>query len=108
MSISRLDTVKIAWRNWASVIAMNSIRPVEVAMVGTEGLVGLSVILGASLASNNCLMQTRGSGHRIATERFHEILPHLPILRQRMLSYVRGRLLQAYEAVVTTLADERS
>src|ERR1700733_3597603 len=51
---------------WASVMSTGSVRPVEVAMIGPEGMVGISVFLGAMFAVNNCLMQTNGKGRRIA------------------------------------------
>jgi CRP-like cAMP-binding protein len=87
---------------WASVMSAGSMRPVEVAMIGPEGMVGLSVFLGATVAANNCLMQTNGKGHRIATGNFQRILPEMPILRQRITAYVHDRLLQSYNAVVAT------
>ncbi|MDR3486880.1 MAG: Crp/Fnr family transcriptional regulator [Bradyrhizobium sp.] len=87
---------------WASVMSTGSVRPVEVAMIGPEGMVGISVFLGATLAVNNCLMQTNGKGRRIATGDFQRILPEMPILRQRITAYVHDRLLQSYNAVVAT------
>src|SRR5882757_5669632 len=87
---------------WASVMSTGSMRPVEVAMIGSEGMVGLSVFLGATFAVNNCLMQTNGKGRRIATANFQRILPEMPILRQRITAYVHDRLLQSYNAVVAT------
>jgi CRP-like cAMP-binding protein len=87
---------------WASVMSTGSVRPVEVAMIGPEGMVGISVFLGAKFAINNCLMQTNGKGHRIAVGDFHRILPEMPILRQRITAYAHDRLLQSYNAVVAT------
>jgi CRP-like cAMP-binding protein len=87
---------------WASVMSTGSVRPVEVAMIGPEGMVGISVFLGSRFAVNNCLMQTNGKGRRIATGEFQRILPEMPILRQRITAYVHDRLLQSYNAVVAT------
>lgn len=85
---------------WASVMSTGSMRPVEVALVGREGMVGLSVFLGATTAVNNCLMQTYGRGRRMATESFQNILPQMPAFRGRITAYVHQRLLQSYNAVV--------
>jgi CRP-like cAMP-binding protein len=87
---------------WASVMSTGSVRPVEVAMIGPEGMVGLSVFLGATVAVNNCLMQTSGKGRRIATSCFQTILPQMPVFRRRILTYVHERLLQSYNAVIAT------
>jgi CRP-like cAMP-binding protein len=87
---------------WASVMSTGSVRPVEVAMIGPEGMVGISMFLGAMFAVNNCLMQTNGKGRRIATGDFRKILPEMSILRQRITAYVHDRLLQSYNAVVAT------
>jgi CRP-like cAMP-binding protein len=87
---------------WASVMSTGSMRPVEVAMVGAEGMVGISVLLGSTVAKNNCIMQTEGRGRRIATDRLMEVLPQAPALRSAILFYVHQRLLQSYSAVVAT------
>ncbi|MEH2476586.1 CRP-like cAMP-binding protein [Nitrobacteraceae bacterium AZCC 2161] len=89
-------------QGWASVISMGGVRPVEVAMVGSEGLVGISVILGADHAVNNCIMQTVGSGLRIAASEFQSILSQMPVLRRRIHLHVHDRLLQSYEAIVAS------
>jgi CRP-like cAMP-binding protein len=87
---------------WASVMSAGSMRPVEVAMIGPEGMVGLSVFLGATVAVNNCLMQTNGKGRRLATSCFQRIVPQMPVFRQRILSYIHERLLESYNAVIAT------
>jgi CRP-like cAMP-binding protein len=85
---------------WASVVAMSAVRPVEVAMVGAEGMVGVSYVFGTKTAALNCVMQAPGRAHRIYAERFMLILRRMPCLKERVDTYVFQRLLQLCDGLV--------
>ncbi|CCD95825.1 putative Transcriptional regulator, Crp/Fnr family [Bradyrhizobium sp. ORS 375] len=87
---------------WASVMSTGSMRPVEVAVVGAEGVVGACILLGVAADTNNCIMQTDGRGRRVAASVLIQLLPQTPVLRSRMLFYIHQALLQSYNAVVAT------
>ena len=49
-------------------------RPVEVGLIGREGVTGLPLILGNHLSTHSIYMQVAGEGHRVAAQPFREAL----------------------------------
>jgi CRP-like cAMP-binding protein len=73
----------------ASVVTINSEdRPVEIAIVGREGLVGSSVILGVDRTPHQSFFQMEGSGYRIAVAPLIQALEASPSLHGLLLRYV--------------------
>ena len=73
----------------ASVIAINSEnRPVEIAIVGREGIVGPSVILGVNRTPHQSFMQMEGTGYRIAAPRLTQALEASRTLHGLFLRYI--------------------
>jgi CRP-like cAMP-binding protein len=60
---------------------------VEVATVGREGLVGISVVLEADEMAQRIFAQIEGEGDRIPVERFRALRHQLPALNRMMLRY---------------------
>jgi CRP-like cAMP-binding protein len=60
---------------------------VEVATVGREGLVGISVALEADEMAQRIFTQIEGEGDRIPVERFRALRDRLPALNRMMLRY---------------------
>jgi CRP-like cAMP-binding protein len=62
----------------------------EVGLVGREGLVGLSVILGSDTVVNESLVQLAGSALRIEANALSEEMDASPGLRSLLLRYVQA------------------
>lgn len=62
---------------------------VEVGTVGSEGLVGLPVVLGADAMSNRVIVQVEGDAWRIPAEAFRRVLDERPAVRRVCLRYVQ-------------------
>lgn len=68
---------------------------VEVAMVGREGLVGLSAMLGATHSPYDVQMLDQGAGRRIAASVLRDAMDDRPALRRVLMAYVHRVVLQA-------------
>ncbi len=73
----------------ASVVALGSDRrPVEIGIVGWEGLVGPSVILGVDRTPHQSFFQMDGAGYRIATAHLVRALEASSTLHALLLRYI--------------------
>lgn len=80
----------------ASVVASISPRyRIEVAMIGHEGMTGLSVILGDDLAANEILVQSPGKAHRLAASALRAAMRESSTLTPVLDRYVHSFLIQA-------------
>lgn len=66
----------------------------EVGVTGREGFVGIPIILGAPQASVRAIAQTEGSGFRMESELFRQILPQMPQLEQILRHHAYIQLMQ--------------
>jgi len=62
---------------------------IEVGALGSEGLGGLSILLGAERAAHTALVQIGGTALRVRAERAHEAFRRLPVFREKTLRYTR-------------------
>jgi CRP-like cAMP-binding protein len=91
----QIDRVHFIERGIASVYARTrSDGPVEVAIVGRFGLVGVSAILGVSRSPNRCQMQVAGEALSISTLQLRQAMDALPRIRQHFLDYVHALMVQ--------------
>jgi CRP-like cAMP-binding protein len=67
---------------------------VELAMVGREGLVGHSIVLGFKTAPHRAIVQIAGTAMRINVDRFQRELKRCPILKQILLHYMYALTIQ--------------
>ena len=63
--------------------------PVEVAMVGNSGLIGLSVVLGTMVALHRSVVQIPGLALRISAADLQAVMVHNPAIRDHLLRYVQ-------------------
>jgi CRP-like cAMP-binding protein len=68
--------------------------PVEVALVGRFGLVGVSAVLGSGRSPHRCLMQVPGEALRIAASDLRTAMHGTSAIRDPLLSYVNALLVQ--------------
>jgi CRP-like cAMP-binding protein len=62
---------------------------VEIAMVGSSGFVGLSVVLGTSIALHRTIVLTPGEALRISAKRLLDIMGNVPSIRETLLRYAQ-------------------
>lgn len=62
--------------------------PLEIGLIGAEGVAGISVILGAETSFSEKMCQTGGGAHRISVADFKENVAASPHLRDLLLRYV--------------------
>ncbi len=62
-------------------------RSVEVGIVGKEGMVGMSLIMGLQRETFRAIMQMSGSGLRMRSEAFQEVPPCAPSLRSELTRF---------------------
>jgi CRP-like cAMP-binding protein len=90
---------------FASVVANGAERPIEVGLIGREGMTGLPVVLGDDRNDNEVYMQAPGKGHCIRTSHLRKAIDKSTSLHRVMLSYVHAFLNQATQ---TAVANGRS
>src|SRR6516162_7031378 len=64
--------------------------PVEVAIVGRLGFVGVAAVLGTMRSPNRCLMEVSGRALRIASKDLRRIMEETPAVRQQLMNYVHA------------------
>ncbi len=71
-----------------SLVALNDDgRSVEVGIVGKEGMVGMSLVIGLDRGVFRSIMQMSGAGVRIRARVFQDILVNAPTLRSQLGSF---------------------
>ena len=85
----------------ASVVAHASKgRQIETGIIGHEGFVGSSLLLGDVRCMQNVVMQVPGTGRRISVQRFMTLVGQLPDLRQHSLLFLRAFMIQTAQTAV--------
>jgi CRP-like cAMP-binding protein len=62
-------------------------QPLEIGLIGAEGVAGVSVVLGATNSYSETMCQTGGAAYRIATPALKEVAAQAPHLRDLLLRY---------------------
>lgn len=62
----------------------------EIGLVGAEGVVGVSAMLGATESYNETMCQTGGKAHRLPVAAFKRVVEDAPRLRKLLLRYVHA------------------
>jgi CRP-like cAMP-binding protein len=76
------------------VAVMRNGATAEVGIAGPEGFVGTPIVLGARYASVQAIAQSEGSGFRVGSELFRQILPQTPHLEQMLRRYANSQAMQ--------------
>jgi len=74
----------------------------EVALVGNEGMVGISPLLGVTVSPLNHLVRGAGSALRITSASFLRQLKRSPVLRRRLNLYVYVNMHQMAQTIACT------
>jgi CRP-like cAMP-binding protein len=101
-----IKTVYFPHSGFASVVANgHTKRPIEVGIIGREGMTGLSVVLGGDTNDNDVFVQAAGSGRCIRANKLRETIGKSPSLHRSLLRYTHAFLNQATR---TAVANGRS
>ena len=88
-----LDRIYFIEEGLASVLTtMENGASSEVGMVGPEGLVGVSALLGGSVSAQHIVMQLPGRGHHIAAKRCKSVFDNSPQVRRVLLRFIEDLL----------------
>ena len=90
---------------FASVVADGGKQPIEVGIIGREGMTGLPVVLGNDRNSHEVFMQAAGKGHCIKADALRKAIDTSVTLHRSMLRYVHHFLDQTSR---TAVANGRS
>lgn len=62
-------------------------QPLEIGLIGSEGVAGVSVILGATNSYSETMCQTGGAAYRMSTRSFLDVATRAPHLHDLLLRY---------------------
>jgi CRP-like cAMP-binding protein len=82
-----------------STVAPFTAQPAEMATTGREGLVSISIALGADRAFSRHIVQVPGEALTIDIEDFRKAQQELPVLDELMRAYARAFLAQVMQSV---------
>lgn len=100
----KISAIYFPESGFASVVA-NGITPIEVGIIGREGMTGLAVILGDDSNANDVFMQVAGQGHCMRVQDFRQALDASVSLHRSLLRFVHSFLEQTMR---TAVANGRS
>ena len=100
-----VSTIYFVESGFASVVA-NGGQPIELGLIGREGLTGISVVMGVQdKTPHQIFMQMAGSGQRMAASELRSAMAASTTLHFALLRFAHSFLTQATE---TALANGRS
>jgi CRP-like cAMP-binding protein len=102
----RIDSIYFPESGFASVVAdVGGKRPIELGIIGRDGMTGLAVLLGNDLPKNETYIQVAGKGRRLKASILRTAFERHASLHRSLLRYVHSFLDQA---AMTALANGRS
>jgi CRP-like cAMP-binding protein len=78
---------------------MESGASAEIAVVGNDGLVGISLFMGGESTSNRAVVQSAGQGYRLASQAIKEEFKRIPVLHL-LLRYTQALITQMSQTAV--------
>jgi CRP-like cAMP-binding protein len=82
--------------------------PLEIGLIGAEGVAGVSVILGATTSYCETMCQTGGGAHRMSTGAFKAAIAQSPVLSDLLLKYVHVFQVQVAQTAACNAHHELS
>jgi CRP-like cAMP-binding protein len=80
--------------------------PVEVAIVGRFGFIGVAAVLGTMRSPNRCLMEVPGEALRIHANDIQCVMEETPMVRQYLLNYVHALLIQNTQTALCNIRHQ--
>jgi CRP-like cAMP-binding protein len=63
-------------------------QPLEIGLIGAEGVAGVSVVLGSAISYYETMCQTGGAAHRLPVDAFKKAIEQAPLFSDLLLRYV--------------------
>ena len=85
-------------------------KPVEVGLVGYEGMVGIALVLGTGDSSVRAVVASSGAALRVEATHFRNTLPQCPSLQQELYRHTYAMLARARQTIACNsfhLSDAR-
>jgi CRP-like cAMP-binding protein len=95
----RIDTIYFLEKGLASVHAGSRGRQLEVAMIGSEGMTGLAVLLHADRSPQRISVQVAGRAQRIPADALRRMLQERTAMRRLLLRYTHDVVSEMAAAV---------
>lgn len=86
-SNQRIDAVYFPESGFASVVANGGKQPIEVGIIGREGVTGLALIYGHDRAEFDTFMQAEGRGQSLKSKTFRTLIEQSSSLRKSVHAY---------------------
>src|SRR5207302_1090146 len=86
----RIDAVYFPESGFASVVAVQSTKEVEVGLIGREGMTGLPIVLGNHRSPHQTYVQAAGKGKCISSTELRNATRTSLSLRDSLLKYVQA------------------
>ncbi len=74
------------------VVTMQEGGSAEVGMIGDEGIVGATALLGSAPMESECFMQIAGAGLRIPLKTMRTAFDNVPEIRMRVLEFLQSQM----------------
>lgn len=100
-----IKTVYFPESGFASVVANGGTRPIEVGLIGREGMTGLPILLGGDHNTNEVFIQAAGKGQCMPARDLRHAIAQSHTLHQALLRFVNAFLSQVTN---TAVANGRS
>lgn len=91
---------------FASVVANGREHPIEVGLIGREGMSGLAILFGSDRDANETFMQAPGRGRQIAAHALREAIDQSATLHRSMLRYAHSFLEQTMQTAVSNARNK--
>jgi CRP-like cAMP-binding protein len=95
-----ISTIYFPESGFASVVANGTKSPIEVGLIGREGMTGLPVVLGNDRNFNEVYMQAAGAGQALRADNLRKAINKSVTLHRSLLRYVHAFLDQATSTAV--------
>jgi CRP-like cAMP-binding protein len=90
----RIDAVYFPESGFASVVALQGGKQVEVGLIGREGMTGLPIVLGNHRSPHATYIQAAGNGKCISSTELRKAMQASLSLRDSLLKYVQAFVVQ--------------
>ena len=97
----RINNIYFPESGFASVVANGDIRPIEVGIIGREGMTGLAVVLGGDRNSHETFVQAAGHGQCMRARLLRDAMQASATLQLSLLRYVQHFLDQTTQTAVS-------
>jgi CRP-like cAMP-binding protein len=104
----RIDAVYFPESGFASVVAIQFKKEVEVGLIGREGMSGMSVLLGDNRSTHSTYMQAAGNGHCIPARELRKAMQASETLRNLLLKYVQAFVSQTTQTAICNARSKLS